>query len=143
MSPTEQLSADDSVKPPSQKDSQKGPNPSPPTQVFENHSRTIIGLERLMLEASGFDFRNRHPQQLVVKLARQYDLPRGSAVAKTAYQICIDIYRTFAPLKQTTATMAFACLELSSRLHRADLGAVETGEDYRSWKISRAMVMGT
>ncbi|KAL9114458.1 MAG: hypothetical protein Q9227_001539 [Pyrenula ochraceoflavens] len=116
---------------------------SPDDALFENHSRTIIGLERLMLEASGFDFRNRHPQQTVIKLAKEYGFVRSSAVAKTAYQISLDLYRTFAPLKQSTATLAFACLELSSRIHRSENESLYSGADYKTWNISRAEVMET
>ncbi|OAL39274.1 hypothetical protein AYO20_01592 [Fonsecaea nubica] len=116
---------------------------SPDDQVFEHHSRTIIGLERLMLEASGFDFRNRHPQELLIKFAKNYDLAKGSPVVKTAYSISLDLYRTWAPLKQTTATMAFACLELAGRLLGEENDAIGTGRDYDEWKTGRGMVMET
>lgn len=110
--------------------------------MFEQHSRSIIGLERLMLEASGFDFRNRHPQKLMIKLAKLYGVEKGSALIKTAYCMSLDLYRTFAPLKQSTPTMAFACLELSSRL----LDVFDTFEvarrDYAVWNTTRAEIMG-
>jgi len=111
-------------------------------QLFEQHSRSIIGLERLMLEASSFDFRSRHPQHLLIKLAKYYGLSRQSQVVITAYGISMDLYRTFAPLKQVTATLAFACLELSGRLHDEHDDAIESGADYRTWRINRTMVMG-
>lgn len=95
-----------------------------------------------MLEASSFDFRNRHPQQLVIKLAKHYGIERRSDLAKTAYQVSLDIYRTFAPLKQTTAALAFACLELAGRLLNHHNPAIESSDDYDTWQISRAMVMG-
>ena len=96
-----------------------------------------------MLEAAGFDFRNRHPQRSVVKLARSYRLPRES-VGKTAYDMSLDMYRTFAPLKQTTSTMALACIELAARLHKADLTPITAHQEsqYRRWSTSRAEVMG-
>lgn len=112
-------------------------------KIFEHQSRTIIGLERLMLEASSFDFRNRHPQHVLVKLAKDFGLERHSAITKTAYLISIDLYRTFAPLKQSTAAMAFACLELAGRLHGQEMAAIADGRDYARWGIERAMVMGT
>ena len=95
-----------------------------------------------MLEASGFDFRGRHPQQLLIKLTKFYGMAQDSAVVKTAYGISLDLYRTFAPLKQTTAAMAFACIELAGRLLDKPHEAIESGKDYRSWKINRALVMG-
>ncbi|KIW22447.1 uncharacterized protein PV07_12332 [Cladophialophora immunda] len=116
---------------------------SPDDQVFEHHSRTIIGLERLMLEASGFDFRNRHPQDLLIKFAKHYSLTKTSPVVKTAYSISLDLYRTWAPLKQTTATLAFACLELAGRLLEEENEAIWKGVDYNEWRVERGMVMET
>ena len=95
-----------------------------------------------MLEASRFDFRGRHPQQLMIKLAKHYGLTQHCAVVKTAYGISLDIYRTFAPLKQVTACLAFAGLELAGRLHNEPTEHIEKGTDYRSWKVNRSMVMG-
>jgi CTD kinase subunit beta len=110
-------------------------------QLFESHSRSIIGLERLMLESSGFDFRNRHPQKLLVKFMKFYDLPKDSKTTITAYQMSLDLYRTFAPLKQTTSTMAFACLELASRLLDDKTVKIKP-DDYEEWSTTRAGVMG-
>lgn len=97
-----------------------------------------------MLESAGFDFRNRHPQRYVIKLIRECRLNEAT-VGKTAYNMCIDIYRTFAPLKQTAPTLAIACIELSARIHNADLTAIlgESGVDYRKWSTSREEIMGT
>ncbi|KIX96240.1 uncharacterized protein Z520_08018 [Fonsecaea multimorphosa CBS 102226] len=116
---------------------------SPDDQVFEHHSRTIIGLERLMLEASGFDFRNRHPQELLIKFAKHYSFTQTSPVVRTAYSISLDLYRTWAPLKQMTATLAFACLELAGRLLGEEHEAIWTGADYEEWRVERGMVMET
>jgi CTD kinase subunit beta len=96
-----------------------------------------------MLEGASFDFRNRHPQKLVAKLAKGYGFPKKT-VGKTAYTICLDLYRTFAPLKQGTSTMAIACVELAARLHEADLSSFvgERGIKYKKWGTTRAEVMG-
>jgi CTD kinase subunit beta len=96
-----------------------------------------------MLEASGFDFRSRHPQRLLVKLAKVYGVKEGDKAAQAAYSVTLDLYRTFAPLKQTTATLAFASLELASRLLGTSLDKVEKGEDYEQWQTSRSEVMGS
>jgi len=95
-----------------------------------------------MLEAASFDFRGRHPQHLLIKLAKYYGYARSSVVVHTAYDISIDLYRTFAPVKQTTATLAFACLELACRLLDDHNEAIESGRDYEQWNITRGMVMG-
>ncbi|KAF2194278.1 cyclin-like protein [Zopfia rhizophila CBS 207.26] len=111
---------------------------------FEAHSKSITGLERLMLESAGFDFRNRHPQKLLIKLTKSAGLGRDT-VGKTAYNMLLDLYRTFAPLKQTASTMAIACLELAARLHEADLSNIvgEREIKYKKWGTSRAEVMET
>lgn len=110
-------------------------------QLFENHSKTIIGLERLMLEASGFDFRSRYPQRLVLKIAKYYDVDKDT-VGKTAYNMSLDLYRTFAPLKQTTPTLAMACVELSGRIFDQNIPELEAGRGYKKWRITRPEVMG-
>ncbi|EDN03501.1 predicted protein [Histoplasma mississippiense (nom. inval.)] len=95
--------------------------------LFESHSRGIIGLERLMLESSGFDFRNRHPQKPLIKLIKHFNFDKNSKTSRVAYGMSLDLYRTFAPLKQTSATMAFACLELAGRLLNDRHERVESG----------------
>ena len=111
-------------------------------QMFEQHSRSIIGLERLMLEASGFDFRNRYPQRLVLKLCHHAKIP--PIVAKTAFNMCLDLYRTFAPLKQTSLTMASASVELACRLHDHPLDSLTSVvPQYERFRISRTEIMET
>lgn len=95
-----------------------------------------------MLESSGFDFRNRHPQKLLLKLIKHFGFERDSKIAEVAYGICLDLYRTFAPLKQTSSTMAFACLELAGRLLDARSKSIEDESWYSVWVTSRAEVMG-
>ena len=94
-----------------------------------------------MLEASGFDFRNRYPQKLLLKLARYYHVDRDT-VGKTAFNISLDLYRTFAPVKQTTPTMALACVELSGRLLEQNIQEIEASKGYKKWRTSRPEVMG-
>ncbi|KAL8778470.1 MAG: hypothetical protein Q9213_007393 [Squamulea squamosa] len=115
---------------------------TPDDPIFENHAKIIIGIERLMLEASGFDFRNRYPQRLVLKLAKIYGADKA-IVGKTAYNMSLDLYRTFVPLKQTTPTMAIACVELAGRLLGKPITDLESGKDYELWKLTRQEVMET
>ncbi|MCJ1223769.1 RNA polymerase II C-terminal domain kinase beta subunit [Toensbergia leucococca] len=122
LTPAEQVSSDD--------------------PIFEGPSRIIAGTERLMLEASGFDFRNRYPQKLLLKLAKHYHVDRET-VGKTAYNMLLDLYRTFAPLKQTTPTMAIACVELSGRMFDKGIPELEGGKGYKKWRITRLEVMET
>ncbi|OJK03246.1 hypothetical protein ASPACDRAFT_40569 [Aspergillus aculeatus ATCC 16872] len=116
---------------------------APDNQAFDIPARGIIGLERLMLESSGFDFRTRHPQKTLVKLARKYGLTSQSEVSTVAYRIAQDLYRTYAPIKQTTSTMAFSALELAGRLLDQRIPEVEQGVDYEDWQTSREEVMET
>lgn len=112
-------------------------------QLFEAHSKTILGLERLMLEASGFDFRNRYPQKILMKLVKSCSL--NEHVGAAAYKIALDMYRTFIPLKQSTQTMALATLELAIRICDVELSTVksEHGFDYERWATTRPEIMGT
>ena len=95
----------------------------------------------MMLESSGFDFRNRYPQRLVLKIAKYYRVEKDT-VGKTAYKMCLDLYRTFAPLKQTTPTMAMACVELAARIFERNIPELEAGKGYKKWRITRPEVMG-
>lgn len=82
--------------------------------MFEGPSRQVIGLERLMLESGAFDFRSRFPHKFIVKLCKKLKVEKK--VARIALDICNDMYKTFAPLKQTSFTMAFAVVELAARI---------------------------
>lgn len=94
-----------------------------------------------MLEASGFDYRSRYPQKLLFKFAKLYSVDRDT-VGKTAYNMSLDLYRTFSPLKQTTATMAIACVELAGRLHERNIPDLEAGKGFKKWRTTRPEVMG-
>ena len=98
-----------------------------------------------MLEAAGFDFRSRHPQSLLIKILKFFGHEKNSIVSKYAFKISIDLYRTFAPLKQSTAALAFACLELAERIDNlwSDRKASSIEKEYVRWSITRPMVMGT
>ncbi|KAJ4364521.1 RNA polymerase II C-terminal domain kinase beta subunit [Neocucurbitaria cava] len=111
---------------------------------FESQSKLILGLERLMLESAGFDFRNRYPQEIMVKLAKALKFDQQNE-AITAWNLSVDLYRTFAPLKQSTPTMALACVELAARLHEIDAAPiVDAGvTNYSKWSTTRAEVMET
>lgn len=103
-----------------------------------------MSVERMMLEASSFDFRSRYPQELLVKICKRCDLERDP-VGVHAFRICLDIYKTLAPLKQTSQSMAIACMELATRL----CGGVELAPliangtlDYAKLQTTRPEVMG-
>lgn len=109
-------------------------------QYFENSSRALIGLERLMLEASGFDFRTRHPQKKMFKMTKLFHV--SNDLMLLAYKILLDTYRTYIPLKQTTSTIAFASLELAGRLMNQRSDEMESKTEYARWYTSREEIMG-
>lgn len=118
---------------------------APDDSMFEEPAKRLLGIERLMLESSSFDFRNRNPQEWVIKFTRLGQFDRDT-VGKTAYRICLDLYRTYAPLKQASSTLGLACVELAARLFGASMerleavvGNHETMTD--KWGTSRAEVM--
>ena len=89
--------------------------------MFEAPSRLVIGLERLVLEAGSFDFRSKYPHELMVKIGKTLDGDEAEkrAITGLAWTVLTDLHRTFAPLKQTSASMAVASLELASHLYAA------------------------
>ncbi|KAL2267208.1 hypothetical protein VTJ83DRAFT_4485 [Remersonia thermophila] len=123
---------------------------TPDDKMFEAPSRLIISLERHMLETIGFDFRVQYPQKLLIKMARKM-YPRGDPASdgegkeflRVAYNMSIDMYKTFAPVKQTTFTMALAILELTARLLGTDPRRTQPFQDAASWHSSRACVLET
>ncbi|KAM0724321.1 hypothetical protein Q7P37_000203 [Cladosporium fusiforme] len=96
--------------------------------MFEQQSRVVIGLERMVLEASTFDFRSRAPHHTLTKIAKTMRDEDGiKQVHDLAWTALTDIYRTTAPLKQTSVTLALSMVELAARLTNADhvLAAIE------------------
>ncbi|KAL6697195.1 hypothetical protein J3F84DRAFT_368268 [Trichoderma pleuroticola] len=96
-------------------------NPEKPAasddKIFESPGKIIIGLERLILETIGFDFRTRYPQKLLVKVVRSILGPdQGKEFFNIAYAMSIDMYKTFVPIKRTTFSMVMALVELTARM---------------------------
>lgn len=114
---------------------------SPDDNTFEGPSKIAIGLERLMLEASGFDFRVRYPQKHLIKLCKEARIDKD--VSRVAYNMLIDLYKTFAPIKVSCAAMAFACIELATLVLEKQHSAIhgERSPKYRRWRTSRAEVI--
>ncbi|KAL1841314.1 hypothetical protein VTJ49DRAFT_7151 [Mycothermus thermophilus] len=123
---------------------------TPDDKIFEAPSRFIIGLERHILETVGFDFRVQYPQKLLIKMVRKM-FPRDDPASQTegkeflrvAYNMSIDMYKTFAPIKQTTFTMVLAILELTARLLDTDPQRTKQFQDASSWHSNRDCVVET
>lgn len=114
--------------------------------MFEQQSRVVIGLERMVLEASTFDFRSRSPHHTLTKIAKS--LRRAEEEIKPVHDLAwtalTDIYRTFTPLKQTSVTLALAMLELAARLTNAnDVLAALQNYDLDKVSTTREEIMET
>jgi len=107
----------------------------PDDQFLNPAINNMLGLERLMLEASRFDFRTRHPQELVMILCKLLKVDKE--VAHKAWNMTLDIHRTWTPLKQTISTMALAAIELAARLCKLDVDKLFSS-DAVDWKLLRS-----
>ena len=95
---------------------------------FDAGAKNAIGMERLVLETIGFDFRSRVPQEMIVKLCKYWCLPKDT-VYRTAFDASLDLYRTYAPLKMTSGIMALACIELALKIHNVTLPSLDTTDE--------------
>lgn len=86
----------------------------PDDPMFEEQSRSVIELERLILETIKFNFRDHNAHELLIKTARQ--LESSQELCERAWTIMTELYRTFAPLKHTSLTLSLAALELAAEL---------------------------
>ncbi|KAG5915140.1 hypothetical protein E4U42_000143, partial [Claviceps africana] len=115
----------------------------PEDKFFDASGKIIIGLERLILETVGFDFRTRYPQKLLVKVVRRV-LGKSSANSydffATAYAMCIDLYKTFVPIKRTTFSMVMAVVELTARMRGEH---VERVREFAASRFSSSSRPGT
>lgn len=113
-------------------------------QTFEGPSKVLICLERLVLESSGFDFRSFHPHETLLKLVKSAGI--SNEVGTMAFDMLVDLHKTFAPLKQVTTTMAFACIELAALVVESaqDQAIIKNlANNYQKWSTSRPEVVET
>lgn len=112
-------------------------------QIFERPSTIIVGLDRLILQTVGFDFRVRHPQKLLVKMIRRLVPPEDAKeFLAVAYPMSIDLYKTFAPIKQTSFTMALGVIELTALILGKHVDAIRA-LDAEAFHTSRGCVVET
>ncbi|KAK3339564.1 hypothetical protein B0H65DRAFT_476829 [Neurospora tetraspora] len=93
---------------------------TPDDKMFDGPSKFTVGLERHILETIGFDFQAQYPQKLLIKLLRKMfpkgekgDSPEVKRFISDAYDMSIDLYKTFAPLKQPSFPLVMAILEIT------------------------------
>lgn len=112
--------------------------------MFEKPSGIIIGLERHILETIGFDFRVRYPQRLLVKAVKKFvDPADAKAFYVVAYDMSIDMYKTFAPVKQSAFTLVVAILELTSLLVKVGHDKIKKAARDPAWHTERGPVIET
>jgi len=106
-------------------------------------------LERHILETIGFDFRAQYPQKILVKTVRKMfsagnsdTHERGKIFLRTAYDMSIDLNKTFAPLKQSSSALVLAILELTALILDQDLDRVKE-LDPSSFSTDRACTYET
>ncbi|EAQ87657.1 hypothetical protein CHGG_04276 [Chaetomium globosum CBS 148.51] len=123
---------------------------TPDDKIFEAPSRFTVGLERHILETIGFDFRVQYPQKLLIKMVRKAFPHEDSAAReegkkflRVAYNMSIDLYKTFAPIKQATFTLVLAILELTALLLDTDSDKMREFGSPADWHSQRACVLET
>jgi hypothetical protein len=111
--------------------------------MFEQQYKIIIGLERLILETIGFDFRVRYPQKLLVKVIRKLlTTDQAKHFLPIAYDMSIDIYKTFSPIKQSTFTMAMGIAELTALMTDMKTDQIKSLDPYK-WHTNRGCIVET
>ena len=111
----------------------------------------LISIERQILETAGFDFRTRQPHKLLAKyiaLAFAPEIARRSSeyadFCRLAFDISVDMYKTAAPMKQTSSTLAIAVVSLAARLTDEQvLGQFEDTVDYQAASTYQGAVVET
>lgn len=121
-----------------------------PPKIFEAPSRFTVGLERHILETIGFDFRVQYPQKLLIKMVRKLfplgdrsKQAEGERFLHVTYDMSIDVYKTFAPVKQTTFTLVLAILELTALLMDMEPAKTSEFKVTGAWHTERACVLET
>ncbi|GAW20189.1 hypothetical protein ANO14919_096860 [Xylariales sp. No.14919] len=89
---------------------------TPDDKLFDQGSKMLISLERQVIETLRFDFQVRNPFKILAKIVKAVlgsDQPAIDFFIE-AYKVGTDMYKTFAPLKHTTFTCAFAIARLTA-----------------------------
>ncbi|KAI1175388.1 hypothetical protein F4777DRAFT_550536 [Nemania sp. FL0916] len=108
---------------------------TPDDKLFDASSKMLIGLERQVIETLRFDFQVRNPFKMLAKIVKVVLGPdrEGSKFFVEAFKVGTDMYKTFAPLKHTTFTCAFAAARLTALmtgLHESIFADLDPTEYY-------------
>jgi len=85
----------------------------------------------------------RYPQKELIKVIRKI-LPAEEAreLITVAYEMCLDIYKTFAPIKASTFTIVLAIIELAALVTDKQLERVQSIDPYK-YSTTRGCVTET
>ncbi|OBZ87338.1 Cyclin-T1-4 [Choanephora cucurbitarum] len=108
-----------------------------PENISEDRRRRIIGYEKLLLEALCFDFQLRHPYEYIVKFIKwiqafQSSLD-GKRLAKKAYQLAVDSYKTLVCVEYPAHTIAAGSIYLASLLLKDEDESFEGLKESEPW----------
>ncbi|KAI7899008.1 cyclin-like protein [Cokeromyces recurvatus] len=91
-----------------------------PEHISEERRRKIISHEKLLLEVLCFNFQLKHPYEYIIKFIKWIQASQtsldGKRLAKKAYNLAVDSYRTPLCLEYPAHTIAAGCIYLASRL---------------------------
>ncbi|KAI8982032.1 cyclin-like protein [Mycotypha africana] len=92
-----------------------------PEQVSDDRRRKILTYEKLLLETLSFDFQLRHAYEYVIKFTKwlkEHHQPQleHKRLAKKAYDLAVDSYRTLICVEYPAHTVAAGCIYLASKM---------------------------
>ncbi|KAL7749584.1 hypothetical protein RI367_005140 [Sorochytrium milnesiophthora] len=88
-------------------------------QDAERWKSRIVEVEKVILEAIGFNFRTAHPFRLLVKVARKCKVSKD--IGRDAWRIAFDSYQTTIPLAYPTYYTAISSLFLACKLTHVEM----------------------
>ncbi|KAH9924278.1 cyclin-like protein [Epithele typhae] len=84
-----------------------------PMELDGNRQR-LLAVERLVVETICYNFNTRVPFSYIIKMARGISTPKR--LAKLAYRLAVDSFRTLINLSYPPHTVALGCIYLASLL---------------------------
>ncbi|CAO3668758.1 unnamed protein product [Rhizopus stolonifer] len=89
-----------------------------PEQISEDRRRKILSYEKLVLETICFNFQLRHPYEYIIKFTKWIKSTHPSVddkqLAKRAYGIAVDSYKTPICIEYPPHTIAVGCIYLAT-----------------------------
>ncbi|GAB5592574.1 RNA polymerase II C-terminal domain kinase beta subunit [Umbelopsis nana] len=109
-----------------------------PEQVSEDRRRKIMGYEKLMLETLCFDFQIRHPYEIMVKFVKYINAHQtidGRALARKAYMLVVDSYKTPLCLEYPVHSVAAGAIWLANRLLKDENSGFVGLDESKPWDL--------